>query len=382
MAELKCTSCGCGGFDADGFKEHCKSAFHTFNLKRKVAGLGPITLEAWEKKKAAAEAKEEVPKARRIKEAPRPKVVEPEPAPEEVWTPYQCIFCPHVSDSVEQNVGHMSCAHSFFVPDREYVKDPLGLLAYLQEKVQKDRTCLFCNKIFRSMHACRAHMIDSGHTRIGTDSDTLLGEIGPFYDFSESHRELVTKLGMQPKGKALANADEESTDEGDTSGDLPHLEKEEDGDWEECSSDASDLVEVHECEDEDDFADLLEQYGLQRAELMPSGDLRLPNGNVACHRSVAYVYKQKFHHSRFDPPDRGVSKRQQLALGLRPASAAGGGALAVAFGTRQVKRQNRQVLAILKDSSKQWVKLGMNNNKGDVHGRNKSVKVNLYSWAK
>ena len=48
----------------------------------------------------------------------------------------------------------------------------------------------------------------------------------------------------------------------------------------------------------------------------------------------------------------------------------------------QVKRQNRQVLAILKDSSKQWVKLGMNNNKGDVHGRNKSVKVNLYSWAK
>ena len=28
------------------------------------------------------------------------------------------------------------------------------------------------------MHACRAHMIDSGHTRIGTDSDTLLGEIG------------------------------------------------------------------------------------------------------------------------------------------------------------------------------------------------------------
>ena len=30
---------------------------------------------------------------------------------------------------------------------------------------------------------------------LGTDSDTLLGEISPFYDFSESHKEIVTKLG-------------------------------------------------------------------------------------------------------------------------------------------------------------------------------------------
>lgn len=367
MGDLRCTSCACEGFDADGFKEHCRTPFHTFNLKRKVAGLAPITEEAWALKKQAAEAAEPTKPTKRDKrEQPEPKGVAPDPTPEEMWGPLQCIFCPHTAASVEENVGHMSAAHSFFVPDREYVKDPLGLLTYLQEKVQKDRTCLFCNKIFRSMPACRAHMMDAGHTRIGTDSNALLGEIQPFYDFSESHRELITKLGVR---KALQPELEESTAEEST----------EEKEWEDADSDASDLVEVHECEDEDEFAAVLEQYGLQRAELLSSGDLRLPSGAIACHRSVAYVYKQRWNHRSGDDRTGGIAKRQQLALGHR---ATAGGALAVAFGTRQVKKHNRQVLAILKDQSKQWVKLGMNNNKGDIHGRNKAVKVNLYSWAK
>lgn len=272
----------------------------------------------------------------------------------------------------------MSVAHSFFVPDREYVKDPLGLLAYLQEKVQQDRTCLFCNKIFRSMPACRSHMLDSGHTRIGTEEGTLLGEIQPFYDYSESHRELVQKLAAQPKKPAALGDEPPLLEESSTT-------ESEQGDWEDADSDASDLVEVHECDDEDEFAAVLAQYGLQRAELLPSGDLRLPTGGVACHRSVAYVYKQKFRTHRtgpdLDAAREGATKRQQLALGMRPTA---GGALAVAFGTRQVKRQNRQVIAILKDSAKQWVKLGAKNKAGNggVHGRNKAVKVNLYSWAK
>merc|ERR1719201_1575704 len=174
---------------------------------------------------------------------------------------------------------------------------------------------------------------------------------------------------MKP-GKMLPVAEEETTAESD------EKVSDDEGEWEECDSDASgDLLEVHECEDEDEFAAVLQQYGLERAELLPSGDLRLPNGNVACHRSVAYVYRQKFRPVKGDT-DRAQEarlqdKRRQLCLtGVRDGQGASAAALTLAVGLRKAKEQ-----------SKQYMKLGINASKGDRHGRNKPVKVNLYSWA-
>jgi pre-60S factor REI1 len=401
---LTCSSCNINNLFDDDFKAHCKSPFHTFNLKRKVAGLGPISQEVWEEKKRAAEAaksdggesqnrawlqkqakyekkklKAGAKSARARVETPEEEAAEataePEPrpyVPEEPWTVKHCLFETKVFDSMEENLAYMGSKYSFFIPDREYVKDLDGLVLCLAEKVQKDFTCLFCNRIFRSMQACRAHMIDSGHTMIGTHSDTLLGEIGDYYDYSESHKELVAKLGVKPK--AAAPADEDTTAE---SG------EDEEGEWEECDSDASgEVLEVVECDDEDQFADVLERYGLQNAELLETGDLRLPNGKVACHRSVAYVYRQKFH-TRADRSDIVDEKRRQLCLtGVRGATNGAGAVVALAVGARQVKRQNRQVLAIMRQQNKDWAKLGLVNSKGDIHGRNMPVKVNLYSWAK
>jgi pre-60S factor REI1 len=426
MADCTCSTCGLVGLTDDEFKTHCKTPFHTFNLKRKVAGLKPVSLAVWEEKKAAAEAasdgassapsnrawlqkqakyekKKAAAKAKAAKAHTAPPVRSAYPsaaaeddedeslertdtsaAPAEPFTVKHCLFDNKVFDSMDENLEYMASTYSLFIPDREYLKDQEGLLLYLGEKVHQDFTCLFCNKIFGSMPACRSHMIDRGHTRIGTDSDTLLGEISPFYDFSESHKEIVTKLGVRP-GRTLPVMEEETTAE---SGEDDKKVSDDEGEWEECDSDASgELLEVHECEDEDEFAAVLQKYGLERAELLPSGDLRLPNGSVACHRSVAYVYRQKFRPVRGDT-DRSQEgrlneKRRQLCLtGVRDGQGASAAALTLAVGLRKVKEQNRQVLAILREQSKQYMKLGINASKGDRHGRNKPVKVNLYSWAK
>lgn len=45
----------------------------------------------------------------------------------------QCLFCPLESGSLDENLRHMTIAHSFFVPDLEYVVDLEGLVAYLGE---------------------------------------------------------------------------------------------------------------------------------------------------------------------------------------------------------------------------------------------------------
>ena len=44
----------------------------------------------------------------------------------------QCLFCAHTSPGgLEENVKHMTVAHSFFIPDVEYLVDLEGLIKCL-----------------------------------------------------------------------------------------------------------------------------------------------------------------------------------------------------------------------------------------------------------
>jgi len=43
----------------------------------------------------------------------------------------ECLFCPHVSDTLEKNIQHMTLEHSFFIPDVEYLVDLEGFVSYL-----------------------------------------------------------------------------------------------------------------------------------------------------------------------------------------------------------------------------------------------------------
>jgi len=99
----------------------------------------------------------------------------------------------------------------------------------------------------------------------------------------------------------------------------------EDGESEDGDDDDDDLSEDQEfieCEDDDEFEEVMRILGLQPVKIMDTGDLRLPNGNVATHRDVSYIYKQ-----------RGVrSDDKQLAL------AEGGG------GVGKAKRQWKLML--------------------------------------
>ena len=45
--------------------------------------------------------------------------------------PEECLFCPLKSSNLEENLSHMAHAHSFFLPDFEYITDLPGLVEYL-----------------------------------------------------------------------------------------------------------------------------------------------------------------------------------------------------------------------------------------------------------
>ena len=100
-----------------------------------------------------------------------------------------CLFCPHHSVGLEENLKHMTRSHSFFIPDLEYVVDLKGLVTYLCEKVGMGNMCLYCNdkgKSFFSLEAVQSHMVDKGHTKMNYDGDAVL-EYADFYDFSSSY---------------------------------------------------------------------------------------------------------------------------------------------------------------------------------------------------
>jgi pre-60S factor REI1 len=77
-------------------------------------------------------------------------------------TELECLFCTHKAATFEDNMTHMTKAHSFFIPDIEYLADLRGLIKYLGEKISVGNVCLYCNgkgRAIRSLEAVRAHMV-------------------------------------------------------------------------------------------------------------------------------------------------------------------------------------------------------------------------------
>lgn len=87
---------------------------------------------------------------------------------EEVVVPIgACLFCNHVSDSVETNVEHMEQQHEFLIPLKEFVSDLTGLVQYLQRKVWGG-LCLWCGAAspYLAVESIRGHMNYHAHNRI------------------------------------------------------------------------------------------------------------------------------------------------------------------------------------------------------------------------
>lgn len=102
-----------------------------------------------------------------------------------------CLFCNQQSESLEDNLEHMSHQHAFFIPDMEYVTDLETLLEYLGGRVGQGHMCLWCGhqgRQFPSAEAVQKHMLDKGHCRMYHEGEVLL-EYSDFYDYSTSYPE-------------------------------------------------------------------------------------------------------------------------------------------------------------------------------------------------
>ncbi|KXJ70241.1 hypothetical protein RP20_CCG024391 [Aedes albopictus] len=218
-ASFTCLNCSVRFQNAEMQREHYKTDWHRYNLKRKIAELPPVSIEEFEKrlnqqKSADAAALEDqslyckackklfksknahdnhldskkhkdnlkdfleknagAPEEDVSEKSTRPKkeyVVADEAVDEEMededeegweeeWdNPIEnndCLFCPNHSEDLIQNIKHMSVKHSFFIPDAEYCVDVEGLLGYLAEKICREFICIWCNEKGRTFYSLDA----------------------------------------------------------------------------------------------------------------------------------------------------------------------------------------------------------------------------------
>ncbi|KAG7177599.1 zinc finger protein 622-like [Homarus americanus] len=249
MATFTCLSCHVVFVDGDGQRDHFRSDWHRYNLMRKVAVLPPVSRETYNERvvqaqgnaqQATTNAHEKIPcrpckktftsqnaydnhlkskkhsevvvaQAEEIKNKKnkgkqrQPKPTEEDDEEDDEDTEVEevdsdewegdtielldCLFCSHHSDTLEDELHHMTEKHSFFVPDLEFCVDVSGLITYLGEKIGCGFECLACKWRARrcpTLDSIRKHMVDKGHRKIVLDGDTLL-EYAEFYDYSSSY---------------------------------------------------------------------------------------------------------------------------------------------------------------------------------------------------
>jgi pre-60S factor REI1 len=79
----------------------------------------------------------------------------------------------------------MRTVHSFYVPEKGLI-DAKGLFSYVQEKICRHATCLYCHRRFGTPEAARAHMAAKGHAKLNFhDEGSLLLEYARYYDFAD-----------------------------------------------------------------------------------------------------------------------------------------------------------------------------------------------------
>jgi len=176
----------------------------------------------------------------------------------------------------------MSTAHSFFIPDADYLIDISGLISYLGEKIAVGNICIFCNsksREFRSLDATRKHMVDKSHCKIAYDSPDDRLEISDYYDFTSSYPATMVTTRMEHKTVDNDDPDAWEDDEGDNEG-----------------GDVDDII------DEDFFSDE-SQAQSDTEESLPDNpiiygdshlELILPSGARIGHRTMRKYYAQAF----------------------------------------------------------------------------------------
>ncbi|GAA6001187.1 hypothetical protein JCM10207_007450 [Rhodosporidiobolus poonsookiae] len=226
-----------------------------------------------------------------------------------------CLFCPHTSATAQSNVQHMRAAHSFAIPEEEYLVDLEGLLKRLGEEVGTWNVCVCCGKGYggnidlnkedemsvenlrkrasKGVEAVRAHMQSKSHCRLRYDTEEEQLNIADFYDFRPSYPDYAERQAKKA-AKRAAKETERAAKSGAADG-----WEDVDGEGEDAEMGEGEDVEVVYDEGSDGDSDSDSESD---DDELPSGtsvtygdtlyELVLPSGGRIGHRAHRNIHRQ------------------------------------------------------------------------------------------
>ncbi|EFQ96780.1 hypothetical protein MGYG_08705 [Nannizzia gypsea CBS 118893] len=212
----------------------------------------------------------------------------------------QCFFCNYKSPNVKLNVLHMGKFHGMFIPEQEYLTDGEGLLEYLQAKIYKNSECLYCHKLKATPEAVQTHMRDKGHCMIAFETEDEQIEIGQFYDFTSTYSDDEEEVeGEGEEGGKEVQDDGWETDTSVSSLDSAEIGAEPIDDRSHQYSKLSrhphhSNTDPRKHRNIDGFHSHAHTHG--HAAFVHDGELHLPTGRTAGHRSNAKYFRQNLHN--------------------------------------------------------------------------------------
>jgi pre-60S factor REI1 len=251
-----------------------------------------------------------------------------------------CLFCNYKSPTFALNLNHMGRFHGMFVPEKEFLAEPEGLIKYLNEKIHVNNECIKCHKILHTGAGIQTHMRDRGHCMIAFESDEELVEVGQFYDFRSSYPDAADFDDMADDAE---NSEDSASTQGGgiklgarreavtTTEDDAAMSSNEDAGWETDSTVSSvptdeitavpiDRAHRHKTLDKSrhhNHADPRPHraadgfhshaHGTPHAVYHDDYELHLPSGRTAGHRSLNKYYRQNLRNYP------GVAERMEAA---------------------------------------------------------------------
>ncbi len=245
--------------------EHYQSDLHRYNLRRKAAGLAPITEEIFNKMRMAMQQREEqakkeqatkkldhVKQSKRVQQQQQQMEVEKKNEgkgnalrnsnnvvgsaalsnatrsnnennennnamdgeeeeeeivfdEEEMKKPVDLtisLFDQHKSETAEENLEYMRSYYGFIFPEEDYICDKEGMLKYCAQKIGIGKICLYCEKHFRNKDACVKHMLAKGHCKIRWEYEEDVEEFAEYYKFEDTDEEMEGENAGEAKPRA------------------------------------------------------------------------------------------------------------------------------------------------------------------------------------
>ncbi|KAL9113552.1 MAG: hypothetical protein Q9227_002290 [Pyrenula ochraceoflavens] len=225
----------------------------------------------------------------------------------------RCLFCNYESPTWKLSVEHMTKIHGLFIPEKEFLVDPEGMLRYFQAKIMQNHECIYCHKLKSTASGTQTHMRDKGHCMVAFETEEEMVEVGQFYDFSSTYSD----DDASSEDTAMGEANDRTGGAKLTSSFTASVD--EDG-WETDSSASSVDSEELGAIPVDDHSHQYAKLAMHRhhshedprphrnkdgfhshAHVVPHAvfhsehELHLPSGRTAGHRSLARIYRQNLH---------------------------------------------------------------------------------------